>query len=98
MGFAEFQNVKVQLRNILYIYVGDDTNLQASKKSIEEAKDIVNEYMTEVKSDLKDSGTKALYEKVKKNIDAYFDDADKCIEYFDAGKIRMQEIICMTME
>lgn len=88
MGFAEFQNVKVQLRNILYIYVGDDTNLQASKKSIEEAKDIVNEYMTEVKSDLKDSGTKALYEKVKKNIDAYFDDTDKCIEYFDAGKIQ----------
>ena len=69
MGFAEFQNVKVQLRNILYIYVGDDTNLQASKKSIEVAKDIVNEYMTEVKSDLKDSGTKALYEKVKKNIE-----------------------------
>lgn len=88
MGFAEFQNVKVQLRNILYIYVGDDTNLQASKKSIEKAKDIVNEYMTEVKSDLKDSGTKALYEKVKKNIDAYFDDTDKCIEYFDAGKIQ----------
>ena len=88
MGFAEFQNVKVQLRNILYIYAGDDTNLQAAKKSIDEAKDIVNEYMTEVKSDLKDSGTKALYEKVKKNIDAYFDDTDKCIEYFDAGKIQ----------
>lgn len=88
MGFAEFQNVKVQLRNILYIYAGDDTNLQAAKKSIDEAKDIVNEYMTEVKSDLKDSGTKALYEKVKKNIDAYFEDTDKCIEYFDAGKIQ----------
>lgn len=88
MGFAEFQNVKVQLRNILYIYASDDTNLQAAKKSIDEAKDIVNEYMTEVKSDLKDSGTKALYEKVKKNIDAYFDDTDKCIEYFDAGKIQ----------
>ena len=43
MGFAEFQNVKVQLRNILYIYAGDDTNLQAAKKSIDEAKDIVNE-------------------------------------------------------
>lgn len=88
MGFAEFQNVKVQLRNILYMYVGDDTNIAASKEKIEQAKDTVNEYMTEVRSDLRDSATKVLYEEVKANIDAYFDDADKSIEYFEAGKIQ----------
>ena len=88
MGFAEFQNVKVQLRNILYMYVGDDTNIAASKEKIQQSKDTVNEYMTEVKSDLKDSATKVLYEEVKANIDAYFDDADKSIEYGEAGKIQ----------
>lgn len=88
MGFAQFQNVKVQLRNILYVYTDDNENMQAAKESIEEAKAAVNDYMTEVKSDLKDSGTKALYEKVKENIDTYFDDADRCIEYFDAGKLK----------
>lgn len=88
MGFAEFQNVKVQLRNILYVYVGDDKNVEASKEKIQDAKSTVDEYMKEVKSDLKDSGTKALYEKVKEDVAAYFDDADKCIEYFEVGKIQ----------
>lgn len=88
MGFANFQNVKVQLRNILYVYVGEDADLQTSKQKIQNAKDTVNEYMKEVKSDLKDSATKVIYEKVKTNIDTYFEDADKCLEYFDAGKVQ----------
>lgn len=88
MGFAQFQNVKVQLRNILYMYVGDDVNIEASKSKIEEAKSTVNDYMTEVKGDLKDSATKALYENVKNNIDTYFNDAEKCLEYFNSGKIQ----------
>lgn len=88
MGFAQFQDVKVQLRNVLYMYVGDDTNIEASKSNISEAKNTVNDYMDEVKGDLKDSATKTLYEKVKTDIDDYFSDVDKCLEYFDAGKIQ----------
>lgn len=87
MGFAQFQEVKVQLRNVMYMYVGDNENIEASKSNISEAKNTVNDYMDEVKGDLKDSATKTLYEKVKTNIDDYFSDVDKCLEYFDAGKI-----------
>lgn len=88
MGFAQFQEVKVQLRNAMYMYVGDNENIEASKSNISEAKNTVNDYMDEVKGDLKDSATKTLYEKVKTNIDDYFSDVDKCLEYFDAGKIQ----------
>ena len=82
IGFAQFQKVKVQLRNVMYMYVGDNENIEASKSNISEAKNTVNDYMDEVKGDLKDSATKTLYEKVKTNIDDYFS------EYFDAGKIQ----------
>lgn len=88
IGFAQFQKVKVQLRNVMYMYVGDNENIEASKSNISEAKNTVNDYMDEVKGDLKDSATKTLYEKVKTNIDDYFSDVDKCLEYFDAGKIK----------
>ncbi|MFR2592970.1 MAG: methyl-accepting chemotaxis protein [Butyribacter sp.] len=88
IGFAQFQEVKVQLRNVMYMYVGDNENIEASKSNISEAKNTVNDYMDEVKGDLKDSATKTLYEKVKTNIDDYFLDVDKCLEYFDAGKIQ----------
>ena len=88
MGFAQFQEVKVQLRNVMYMYVGDNENIEASKSNISEAKNTVNDYMDEVKGDLKDSATKTLYEKVKTNIDDYFSDVAKCLEYFDAGKIQ----------
>ena len=88
MGFAQFQEVKVQLRNVMYMYVGDNENIEASKSNISEAKNTVNDYMDEVKGDLKDSASKTLYEKVKTNIDDYFSDVDKCLEYFDAGKIQ----------
>ena len=88
IGFAQFQKVKVQLRNVMYMYVGDNENIEASKSNISEAKNTVNDYMDEVKGDLKDSATKTLYEKVKTNIDDYFSDVDKCLEYFDAGKIQ----------
>lgn len=88
MGFAQFQEVKVQLRNVMYMYVGNNENIEASKSNISEAKNTVNDYMDEVKGDLKDSATKTLYEKVKTNIDDYFSDVDKCLEYFDAGKIQ----------
>lgn len=88
MGFAQFQEVKVQLRNVMYMYVGDNENIEASKSNISEAKNTVNDYMDEVKGDLKDSATKTLYEKVKTNIDDYFSDVDKCLEYFDFGKIQ----------
>ena len=88
MGFAQFQEVKVQLRNGMYMYVGDNENIEASKSNISEAKNTVNDYLDEVKGDLKDSATKTLYEKVKTNIDDYFSDVDKCLEYFDAGKIQ----------
>jgi methyl-accepting chemotaxis protein len=70
------------------MYVGDNENIEASKSNISEAKNTVNDYMDEVKGDLKDSATKTLYEKVKTNIDDYFSDVDKCLEYFDAGKIQ----------
>lgn len=88
IGFAQFQEVKVQLRNVMYMYVGDNENIEASKSNISEAKNTVNDYMDEVKGDLKDSATKTLYEKVKTNIDDYFLDVDMCLEYFDAGKIQ----------
>ena len=88
IGFAQFQKVKVQLRNVMYMYVGDNENIEASKSNISEAKNTVNDYMDEVKGDLKDSATKTLYEKVKTNIEDYFSDVDKCLEYFDAGKIQ----------
>lgn len=88
IGFAQFQEVKVQLRNVMYMYVGDNENIEASKSNISEAKNTVNDYMDEVKGDLQDSATKTLYEKVKTNIDDYFSDVDKCLEYFDAGKIQ----------
>lgn len=92
MGFAQFQEVKVQLRNVMYMYVGDNENIEASKSNISEAKNTVNDYMDEVKGDLKDSATKTLYEKVKTNIDDYFSDVDKCIEYFEPEKYREQGI------
>ena len=88
IGFAQFQKVKVQLRNVMYMYVGDNENIEASKSNISEAKNTVNDYMDEVKGDLQDSATKTLYEKVKTHIDDYFSDVDKCLEYFDAGKIQ----------
>ena len=88
IGFAQFQKVKVQLRNVMYMYVGDNENIEASKSNISEAKNTVNDYMDEVKGDLQDSATKTLYQKVKTNIDDYFSDVDKCLEYFDAGKIQ----------
>lgn len=38
IGFAQFQEVKVQLRNVMYMYVGDNENIEASKSNISEAK------------------------------------------------------------
>lgn len=88
MGFANFQEVKVKLRNVLYMYTGEEEKVQDSKKQIEEAKSSVNEYMTEVKGDLLDQSTKSLFEKVQNNINTYFEDVDKCLEYNDNGYIQ----------
>lgn len=87
-AFGSFCNVKVHLKNILFLYYDDPTNLQAQKARITKYKDSMNEnlgYFEENAAHLSQEVT-AQYRKVKSAMDAWMQLAEQDMSMATSGK------------
>lgn len=87
LGYAEFQNVKVQLRNVLYLYADDSSEQASAEESLKNARTNMQSMFDDAKSSLKDDSLVNQLEKAEGYINTYLQDVDTCISYVDSGKI-----------
>ena len=88
MGYAYFQDIKVNLRNALYMYSSDTSKSDESIKAISTAKEKMETELEEAEEYLADVGDLLeLLHTAKENIDAYYSDVEQCITYVNASDI-----------
>lgn len=88
MGYAYFQDIKVNLRNSLYMYLSDTAKRDESIKAISTVKEKMETELEEAEEYLADVGDlHELLHTAKENIDAYYSDVEQCITYLNAGDI-----------
>lgn len=87
-AFSEFCNIKVYVKNILFIYYNDPVNLQAQKKDISDCKNAVNENLGYFEDRMGNFSKDivAQYQKVENAINKWLDTADEDISLASSGK------------
>lgn len=87
MGFSYFQEVKCNLRNVLYLYADNPEKQKSAKEALQTSRDNMEKAFKLAKEDIKDEQSLSDLEDATGYIDLYLDDVDQCIRYVDAGEI-----------
>ena len=87
LGYAEFQNVKVQLRNVLYLYADSSSEQAAAEESLNTARNNMESFFDEAREEMMDDTAIKLLDEAEEYINSYLSDVDTCISYVRAGKI-----------
>ena len=85
MAYAEFQLVKVELRNVLYVFDEDKNKQSDSIAAMNEAKQHMAEYVQQAEDDLVEEESIQQLQEATKYVNEYIADADKCIELVKGG-------------
>lgn len=86
--YADFKEVKIQIRNVLYLYA-DDSQMQTA--SIDSAKLSMNSFSSniiQVKEQLLDQSAVDLCSLAETNINTYFSDVNTCLSLIASGKLK----------
>ena len=81
MGFAYFQEVKSDLRNVLYLYAN---NLEKQSSAIEDiniARDNIEIFCKKAEAAFIDDELLSKYKEAHDNIEIYLSDVDQCLMY-----------------
>lgn len=87
MAYSYFQEVKVDLRNVLYIYIHDDSKKATAIEAIETAENNMETYFDMAEKVFIDDDIIAQYNTAHDNIDAYLSDVDTCLSYVSQNKV-----------
>lgn len=87
MGFAYFQEVKVDLRNVLYLYARDSEKQAEAIKSIDTAKENMEKSFQKAEKEFLDDEIREKYDKAQEQIGLYLADVDTCLLYVSQGNI-----------
>lgn len=85
MAFAYLQEAKVQLRNVIFTYADDKTKQQNSVDALAKTKENMEAFVEKASNALLDNECKKLLQESEENALAYYDVADKCVNYALAG-------------
>lgn len=85
MAFAYFQEAKVQVRNVVFLYADDKTNQEKALEALAKTKENMESYVEKASMAITDSASKKLLEESRENALKYYDVADTCVEYAKAG-------------
>lgn len=87
LGFAYFQKVKVDLRNVLYLYANDSAGQADAIEALETSRKSMDDAFGEAEKAFLDDNIKDKYNEAVENINLYLADVDQCLEYVSAGQI-----------
>lgn len=87
-AFTNFCNIKVRVRNIVFMYYDDEVNLQEQKTKIENYKTATSEYLQlfEDRMVYLTPEIQAQYKKVAESINKWYDSTDNDISLAENGK------------
>ena len=88
MGYAYFQGVKADLRNVLYLYAREEEKQSDSIEKIGTDIDNMNAGFDEAEDYLIDNDSKKILSEVRENVDLYISDVKQCLTYVSNGDIR----------
>lgn len=86
-GYGSFQEVKVQLRNALYLYADDKEAQNDAIEKIETYHDDLHEKYESAKKHMLDQDNKELLDETVEYTELYLADVDICLDYVSKGKI-----------
>ncbi len=88
-AFSNFCNIKVRVRNILFIYYNDPENLQDQKTKIENYKKAVADYFGRFEATMDELPPEidTQYELVKQKVNDWYASTDENIEMAEAGQV-----------
>ncbi len=87
LGFAYFQEVKCELRNILYLYDGNSSKQQEAIKAMETSQENMYHSFDMAKKDLTDEKALGILDEVLKNVNLYISDVAECIDCVKQGNV-----------
>ena len=87
MGFAYFQEVKVDLRNVLYLYARDSEKQADAVEAINTAKENMETSFKKAEKEFLDDEILEKYNKAQEQIDLYLSDVHTCLLYVTQGNI-----------
>lgn len=87
MGFAYFQEVKVDLRNVLYLYARDSEKQADAVEAINTAKENMENSFKKAEKEFLDDEILEKYNKAQEQIDLYLSDVHTCLLYVTQGNI-----------
>lgn len=88
MGYAEFQNVKVQLRNVLYLYADSSSDQSAAEENLNTARNNMKTYFDTAREAITYDAALKQLDKAEEYIDLYLKDVDICISDVKSGDIK----------
>lgn len=87
MGFAYFQEVKADLRNVLYLYARDSEKQASAIEAIGTARENMEKSFGKAEENFLDSDILEKYKKAQEQIGLYLSDVDTCLLYVSQGNI-----------
>ncbi len=87
LGYSSFQEVKVHIRNILYISFDDKNGIEEEKEKLYAASDDISKHFKNAEKSFIDEDVKELYETTYGSIQKYLNDVDAVLEMMDEDKV-----------
>ena len=87
MGFAYFQEVKVDLRNVLYLYANDIEKQSSAIEDINSARDNIEVFCKKAEAAFIDDDLLSKYKEAHDNIEIYLSDVDQCLMYVSQSNL-----------
>lgn len=87
MGFAYFQEVKVDLRNILYLYARDSIKRDTAIEKIKTTRENMEKSFEKAEKEFLDDAIIDKYKKAQEQIGLYLADVDTCLLYVSQGNV-----------
>lgn len=87
MGFAYFQEIKADLRNVLYLYANDIEKQSSAIEDINIARDNMEVFCKKAEAAFIDDDLLSKYQEAHDNVDIYLSDVDKCLMFVSQSNL-----------
>ena len=87
MGFAYFQEVKSDLRNVLYLYANNPEKQSSAIEDINIARDNIETFCKKAEAAFIDDDLLSKYKDAHDNIEVYLSDVDQCLIYVSQNNL-----------
>lgn len=87
MEFAYFQEVKSDLRNVLYLYANNSEKQSSAIEDINVARDNIEAFGKKAEAAFIDDDLLSKYKEAHDNIEIYLSDVDKCLMYVSQNNL-----------